>query len=110
MAMNNTQCEVRRRFLKVSVTAATLVLSGGVPSWLFAAELPRLSEDDATAKMLGYVEDATKAKDSRFKAGQKCSNCQLYAGGPTGYGPCQLFPGKGVNADGWCTSYMPKKA
>ena len=26
------------------------------------------------------------------------------------YGPCQLFPGKSVNAKGWCVSHTARKA
>lgn len=104
------QCEARRQFLKWGVAATGLVMTGGMATWLRAAELPHVTDTDATAKMLGYVDDAASTKDARYKAGSKCVNCQLYTGGSAGYGPCQLFPGKSVNASGWCSSYMPKKS
>ena len=110
MSTQNEGCEARRHFLKLSATAAAIAWVGTIPRESRASEPPHLAEDDATAKVLGYVEDASKSKDARFKAGQKCASCQLYTGGPSGYGLCQIFPGKTVNAEGWCSSYMPKKA
>jgi hypothetical protein len=41
-------------------------------------------------------------------AGTDCANCNFYQGAATGYGPCQLFPGKSVNAKGWCSGYAKK--
>ena len=104
--------ESRRRFLKVAAgTAAAAVVAGGaLPRFARAADLPHVSETDPTAKALGYVENASKTTDSKHKAGDDCANCQFYSGGATGYGPCQLFPGKSVNAKGWCVSHTAKKA
>lgn len=104
--------ESRRRFLKAAAgTAAAAVVAGGVlPRFARAADLPHVSESDPTAKALGYVEDASKTTDPKHHAGNNCANCQFYSGGPTGYGPCQLFPGKSVNAKGWCVSHSTKKA
>ena len=103
--------ESRRRFLKVAAgTTAAAVMMGGLPRFARAADLPPVSESDPTAKALGYVEDATKTTNAKYKAGDDCTNCQFYTGGPTGRGPCQLFPGKSVNAKGWCVSHTPKKA
>ncbi|MFC5741039.1 high-potential iron-sulfur protein [Dyella tabacisoli] len=102
--------ESRRRFLKVAVgTTAAVVAIGGLPRFARAADLPHVAESDPTAKALGYVEDAGRGGAKR-KAGDVCSNCQFYTGGPSGYGPCQLFPGKSVNAKGWCVSHAAKKA
>jgi hypothetical protein len=103
--------ESRRRFLKIAAgTTAAAVMVGGLPRFARAADLPPLTEADPTAKALGYVEDASKSSNTKHKAGDVCSNCQFYSGGATGRGPCQLFPGKSVNAKGWCMSYMRKKA
>lgn len=101
--------ESRRRFLKVVAgTAAAAVVIGTLPRLARAADLPHLSESDPTAKALGYVEDAAATKDPKHKAGDTCANCQFYSGGATGFGPCQLFPGKDVSAKGWCVSHSPK--
>ncbi|WP_199099768.1 high-potential iron-sulfur protein [Dyella sp. ASV21] len=103
--------ESRRRFLKAAAgTAAVAAVIGTMPRLARAADLPHLAESDATAKALGYVEDANKSTDPKHTAGNNCANCQFYSGAPTGYGPCQLFPGKAVNAKGWCVSHATKKA
>jgi hypothetical protein len=102
----------RRRFLKLAAgTAAAAVLVGGLPRIARADGLPHLSESDPTAKALGYVEDGATATDPRHKNKEAtCANCQFYSGGATGYGPCQLFPGKSVSAKGWCISHASKSA
>ena len=101
--------ESRRRFLKIAAgTAAAAVVVGTLPRLARAADLPHVSESDPTAKALGYVEDANATKDPKHKAGDTCANCQFYSGGATGYGPCQLFPGKSVAAKGWCVSHAAK--
>ncbi|HET6433479.1 high-potential iron-sulfur protein [Dyella sp.] len=101
--------ESRRRFLKIAAgTAAAAVVVGTLPRLARAADLPHVSESDPTAKALGYVENASETKDPKHKAGDNCANCQFYSGGPTGFGPCQLFPGKAVSAKGWCVSHAVK--
>ena len=77
-----------------------------------AAELAPLKETDSLAVSMGYKEDATKVdtkKHANYKAGQTCANCQFYQGAATGVGPCQLFPGKSVQAKGWCQVWAQKK-
>jgi hypothetical protein len=69
-----------------------------------AADLPLLSESDPAAKALDYVEDATRAKGAQ--SGSLCSNCSVYGGADgAAAGPCTLFPGKWVKANGWCKSW-----
>ncbi len=106
---NEKEIESRRRFLKVAAgTAAFAAVMGGVPRFAIAADLPPVTDADPTAKALDYVEDASKSTNAKHKAGDNCSNCMFYSGGATGRGPCQLFPGKSVNAKGWCVSHSPK--
>lgn len=101
--------ESRRRFLKIAAgTAAAAAVVGALPRLARAADLPHVSPSDPTAKALGYVEDASTTKDPKHKAGDSCANCQFYSGGATGFGPCQLFPGKAVSAKGWCVSHATK--
>lgn len=103
--------ESRRRFLKIAAgTAAAAAVVGALPRLARAADLPHVSPSDPTAKALGYVEDASTTKDPKHKAGDSCANCQFYSGGATGFGPCQLFPGKAVSAKGWCVSHATKAA
>lgn len=77
-----------------------------------AADLVRLEESDGTAQALGYRHDASQVDSSRYgryQAGQKCSKCSLYQAdsGEAGWGACSIFPGKLVNAEGWCSAYVP---
>ena len=103
--------ESRRRFLKLAAGGAVVAaLVGGLPRVSRADDLPHVSDADPTAKALGYVEDATATKDPKHKVGDTCANCQFYSGTASGYGPCQLFPGKAVSAKGWCISHTVKQA
>lgn len=103
----------RRNFLRGIVwgTAALPLLRA---TDLIAAEaLPHLAESDATATALGYIENAVKvdvAKETAFKKGSNCANCVLYqnAAEQNGHAPCSAFPGKSVNAKGWCRVWAAK--
>ena len=100
--------ESRRHFLKFAAGgAAVAAVAGSLPRCARAADLPHVTEADPTAKALNYVEDASKSSNPKHKAGDTCANCQFFGGG-AGYGPCQLFPGKAVAAQGWCVSHTPK--
>lgn len=93
----------RRHALKI-VTGVTAIiplamLTGRHAS---AADLTPVDPEDALAKALGYVHASENAE-------QRCDNCQLYqseAGAE--WGTCPLFPEKGVNAKGWCKSWVVK--
>jgi hypothetical protein len=106
------ESQARRRFLKLAVVgAATAPIAAVVlPRLGFAADLPHLDPNDATAKALHYTEDAkTAASNPSFKAGSDCANCQFYQGkAGDQYGPCMLFPGKAVHSTGWCASWAKK--
>jgi hypothetical protein len=99
--------DTRRGFLKlVGATVLTVPLA----RLARADDLPHVAESDPTATALGYKEDAGKVDAAKFpqhKAGNVCANCQFF-GGSGAYGPCQLFPGKAVNAKGWCSAYAAK--
>lgn len=76
------------------------------------ADLPKLSPDDPQAKALGYVHDAQDVDASaypRYEAGQACRNCALFQGGDSDqWAGCSIFPGRAVNANGWCSAYVAK--
>lgn len=104
----------RRRFLTIAVVAAatapvalhSLNAEAAPPA---PAALPKLSPTDATAKALGYVEDATKAKHAAFKPGSDCANCNFFKGAKgAASGPCTIFPKNTVVAKGWCSAYAKK--
>ena len=71
-----------------------------------------LAESDAQAVALGYKSDASKvdkAKQTKYAAGQVCSNCALFqAASGAAAGACPLFAGKQVAAKGWCTAWAKK--
>ena len=91
----------RRQFIQLSAVAAAGVLVR--PGSEARAEgLPHLAEDDPTAQSLKYVH--ASATD-----GQTCANCALVQGADGDeWRPCQIFPGKLVNANGWCSVWAPK--
>jgi len=74
--------------------------------------LPHVTPADAVAVALAYHESAKTvqaAKFPNFKPGQECSNClQLTGKAGDAWRPCNLFPGKLVNAGGWCKVYVKK--
>ena len=93
----------RREMLQVTAGATAIVPLGMLGGRVAVAEeLPQLDPSDPTAQALEYVHESTTPE-------QWCKNCQLY-GGKEGseWGPCQLFPGKGVSASGWCKSWVLK--
>jgi hypothetical protein len=95
--MNNVN---RRDFLKLSGTTLIGLTLGGVALRANAQEQVKL--DDPTALALKYVHDSKVE-------GQNCANCQ-HIQGEAGkeWRPCAFFPGKVVNAKGWCAGWMKK--
>jgi hypothetical protein len=105
--------KTRREFLQLTVAAATIPAGVALlrPEAARAQDLPHLTEDDPTAQALGYVQDATKATNPRYQAGQTCLNCMQLQGeeGPE-WRPCAIFPGKLVATGGWCSVWVQKSA
>jgi High potential iron-sulfur protein len=104
----------RRRVLFAAVAAAASApfarnLLGAQTE---AAALPHLSEDDPTAKALHYHSDATQAprvdKPGAPAQSQFCHNCRFVQSDSGEWRPCQIFPGKAVNANGWCASWVAR--
>lgn len=100
--------ESRRRLRRRVIFGLTLLPIAGLSlRAVFAADLPLVTADDATAKALKYVDDASKS--SAAKPGSRCANCSLYQGASgSSQGGCLLFPGKAVKATGWCSSWTAK--
>jgi hypothetical protein len=103
----------RRDFLK---DGSIVLLSLAAPLRAACAQaqaLPRLAEDDPQARKLGYHHSSAKVDRKRFashRRGQDCDDCLHYKGRPRDpWGPCDLFPGKAVNAKGWCIEFALKK-
>jgi hypothetical protein len=101
----------RRQFIQLSAVAAAGCLLRP-DSDAGAQDLPKLSEDDAMAKAMKYTNDASTvdpATRANPAADQSCLNCALLQGEEGAeWRPCQIFPGKLVNANGWCSVWAPK--
>ncbi len=89
----------RRSFI---ASVATIPLSTFLPETSDAVDLPQLEECDPLTRALEYVH--------RSENNEKlCKGCHLFQGQPsTEWGYCGIFPGKGVNANGWCKSWIVK--
>lgn len=99
----------RRRFLKATAAGVIAVplTAGTLP--VRAQEPVALSEDDATAKALGYKADAgavDAGKYANYKAGQDCGSCLQYKAVDDAQGTCAIFPGKLVAKAGWCQVWV----
>jgi High potential iron-sulfur protein len=103
----------RRYFLAASGAALIAPLGLALVSTrVQAAELPHLDEADATAAALGYKHDTAKVDAAKYpshKPAQVCAGCSLVQGAATdAWRPCGIFPGKAVNAKGWCAAFAAK--
>lgn len=108
---NPTKNLTRRQFVSIGVVASL----AGIPAiastrGAAAAGLPRLDEADSTAKALSYVHDASRV-DGATRGGDDriCLTCRFYTDATAqSWGPCSLFPGKAVNANGWCKGWVAR--
>ena len=99
----------RRDFMKLSAVAAAGCM---VNTQAQAGDLPKLTEDDPMAAAMKYTHD-TSSVDPASRANpaevQTCANCALIQGEDgEEWRPCQIFPGKLVAANGWCSVWAPK--
>lgn len=69
-------------------------------------ESSHLQPGDPVAQPFGYHLNAASVDVRQFptyKPGQRCGTCLMYQGkAHEAWGPCNLFPHRSVNADGWC--------
>lgn len=103
----------RRQLLHFAGAAAVAIPVTNIvtQSQAFAEGSPQVALDDPTAIALGYVHDTTtvdKAVNAQHSNAQTCANCALIQSGEGEWRPCAIFPGKTVNANGWCKSWSPK--
>ena len=100
----------RRTVLK-GIAASALIPLVSVSNLGHAAT--KVPLDDATAKALKYVEDATTAtradKMGVVGSDQVCSNCRFYTADASeaGWGACTLFQNRLVAGPGWCAGWVP---
>lgn len=99
-----------RRVFILQVIAGT----GAVAAAGGAQAQQKLDPKDPQAVALGYVDNTTQADGKKFPKhsnDQKCSGCQFYSGtGSAKQGPCAVFGGKLVSANGWCNSWVKKSS
>ena len=101
----------KRLFLRHGIMGLVALVSGA--SLLTRSQanisLPKVSEDDPTAQQLKYVHDASRAAGDVRGISDYCYNCRYFKGDQdTGWAACDLFPGKSVNAKGWCSVWSAK--
>jgi len=101
----------RRKFIQLSaIAAAGCFVQPGREAQ--AQDLPQLATDDPMASAMKYTHDASTvdaASRPNPAADQTCANCALIQGADgEEWRPCQIFPGKTVNANGWCSVWAPK--
>ena len=110
--VSNPRDSSRRRFFaSAGGVVGAVAFANLLPNMARAADLPALSASDPAAAALNYTDDASKvdaAKSPTHVAGNACANCNQFQGAGAATGPCQLFPGKSVNAKGWCSGYVKK--
>ena len=96
--------------LAVGTTAAAATAAATAPANY--AALPHVTATDPVVVALAYHESAKTVETAKFpnyKPGQQCNNClQLTGKDGDAWRPCNLFPGKLVNAGGWCKVYVKK--
>lgn len=109
--MNPLKRVARRKFIQLSAAAAAGCIATPLRP-IFATDLPQLSEDDPLAQSMKYTHDASTvdpASRPNPAEVQTCANCALLQGNDSGsWVRCQVFPGKVVNANGWCSVWAPK--
>ncbi len=120
-SINDQNNSSRRDFLKISGAGVLGAFLGARllsdPTVAFAQDLPLVQESDPQAKALGYHADASKVDVKKWpkRAGaegakQFCYNCQFYQTKEdpkkSKAAPCTIFPGKRVEAKGWCNSWV----
>lgn len=96
--------EQRRSFLRKAAAGAMSVPVIGLVGTR-SARAEKLDPDNPQAQALDYVHDASQADSARTE-GAICGNCMHWTGGDAQWGGCNIFPGKDVNRDGWCSAWV----
>ncbi len=92
--------EGRRRAMKLALGGIVAVPLANALLRSPAEAAQKVDPSSAQAKALHYTNHSNHT-------GQQCSGCTYYGGGAK-WGPCQIFNGQLVAAQGWCQSYTPK--
>jgi len=104
----------RRRFLEIAALGVVAAPLCGALLGRPARAQEKVPEDDEIAQQLGYKHFATDVDPNEWASyveGNTCANCQLYEGAEgEEWGPCQIFGGNLVNANGWCQAWLEREA
>jgi heat shock protein HslJ len=107
--ISRSRRDALKQFVLLCGAAGALQVTRAAPA---AADAPHLSPSDPTAQALNYHEDAKTVDAKQFptyQSGQMCSTCLQFQGtAGAAYGPCNIFAGKQVNANGWCKVWVKK--
>ncbi len=98
----------RRHLMKrVLATTALLPALNHVAIGAQTGALPPLDTKDSAASALGFVTDNNSASSNPlYKKGQHCASCAHYLGTPSDASAgCNIYPGKSVPANGWCSAW-----
>ena len=118
--LSNHNAMSRRGWLKTGAYAVAAFLATslfhGKSAQARRILAPKVSENDAVARALGYVHEATQANAKRFRkrrrpdaAQQFCGSCRFYSDSELeGWGPCPMVQGKLVKETGWCKVWRAK--
>jgi hypothetical protein len=105
--MNQPAAITRRQLLLAATALAPAAAVAATPADY--AGIQRLNQDDPVARSLLYREDTRQVPSEHPLAGNhkpqnKCANCvQLRGNAGDTWRPCPVFPGRLVNAGGWCS-------
>ncbi len=106
--------QARRRFLKLATAGVAAAPFGAARLARLAHAQERVEEDEELAQQVGYKHDASDVDPNEwpdYEEGETCANCQLYHGEEgADSGPCDIFGGGLVSANGWCLSWLEKEA
>lgn len=109
MSAQETNGLRRRRFMGLAVAgvlAAPLAARFGIRASR-AEDKPRLDPESERAMELSYTHDASSVDSDAREPDARCANCTQFKGDADAqWGPCNIFPGHVVNADGWCSSWF----
>jgi hypothetical protein len=104
--------DARRRFLKLATAGIAAAPFYGMPMIRRARAQEKVSEDDELARQLGYKQDASQVDASKwplYEKGHVCAKCQLFHGKQGDeWGPCDVFGGKFVRSQGWCSEWTER--
>ena len=105
--MDKTGPLTRRQLLLAAAALTPVAAVAGTP--VNYGGIQRLNQDDPVARSLLYREDtrqvpAEHALAASHKPENKCANCvHLRGNAADQWRPCPVFPGRLVNAGGWCS-------